>query len=110
MIWYLFLDDERYPPLDGAFNWRIARNVDDAMYYIQTYGMPAHMSIDHDLGAGEQTGMDFVKTLVSYCDDVGICRNHAGPLRPFDGSDVRRICDRIWIAGSGRRRSRLTME
>lgn len=74
MIWKLFLDDERYPPDDDGFSylWRIARNVDDAMYYIRTCGMPDFMSLDHDLGYGKMTGMDFVKTLTWWCDRRGI--------------------------------------
>ena len=67
MNWKLFLDDERYPAKDTLeSNWRIARSVKDAMYYIQQYGMPELMSLDHDLGLQQLTGMDFVKQLVSY--------------------------------------------
>lgn len=63
MIWYLFLDDERYPATGGAVIPTIARNVNDAMWLIQTYGMPNHMSLDHDLGDRRMDGMDFLKTL-----------------------------------------------
>lgn len=70
MNWKLFLDDERYPAKDTLeSNWRIARNVEDAMYYIKQYGMPELMSLDHDLGFMKLTGMDFVKRLVSYALD-----------------------------------------
>lgn len=64
MGWVLFLDDERYPVNS---DWVIARNVGDAFWYIQNKGMPDHMSLDHDLGFGCFTGMDFVKAL---CWDI----------------------------------------
>jgi hypothetical protein len=71
-MWKLFLDDERYPPTDTLrSNWRIARNVDDAIYYIRIYGRPDYMSLDHDLGYGKQTGMDFCKWLVNWSIDTG---------------------------------------
>lgn len=55
MNWKLFLDDERYP-VDNR--WVIARNVDDAIWYITNYGMPSFISFDHDLGPFKQSGMD----------------------------------------------------
>ena len=72
-MWQLFLDDERYPPnpRTKGLNWKLARNVDDAMWFIRTYGIPKFMSLDHDLGVGKLTGMDFVKTFCSYLLDQG---------------------------------------
>jgi hypothetical protein len=73
--YYLYLDDERYPdynPLDND-RWRIARNFDDAVWYVRTYGMPMYISFDHDLGAPQnRTGMDFAKWLVDYMLDNDI--------------------------------------
>lgn len=66
--WRLFLDDERYPP-DTAFNWKIARNVDDAVYYVNTYGLPTFMSLDHDMGYMKLSGKDFANWIVNYCLD-----------------------------------------
>jgi hypothetical protein len=47
MKWKLFLDDDRYP-VDNT--WVIARNFDDACLYVTNYGLPTHMSLDHDMG------------------------------------------------------------
>lgn len=72
MGWKLFLDDDRYPPQDRVENnWRIARNVDDAIYYIKTYGRPDSMSLDHDLGFMKLDGKDFCNWLVNWCMDTG---------------------------------------
>jgi hypothetical protein len=77
--WARILDDERYP-VEGVHDWRIARNVENALYYIRMHGMPYFMSLDHDLGYGRLSGMDFVKTLVSYCQLVSYC--HDEGIRP----------------------------
>ena len=74
--YYLFLDDERYPTditdVDLSL-FRIARNFDDAVWYIRTFGMPGWISFDHDLGApANRTGMDFAKWLVDYMIDNDI--------------------------------------
>lgn len=70
-MYYLFLDDERYPVPpwvpDLSLDWRIVRNFDDAVWHVRTFGLPTHMSLDHDLGANARTGMDFVKWL---CDHI----------------------------------------
>lgn len=67
MIWKLFLDDERYPT-DNT--WVIARNFDDAVWYVKSYGLPVFISFDHDLGAPQnRTGMDFAKWLVNHIID-----------------------------------------
>lgn len=68
-MWALFLDDDRYPVDLDKYDWKIARNVDDAMWYVRNYGLPAYMSLDHDLGAGRLTGHDFIKMLVSHLID-----------------------------------------
>lgn len=61
MTYKLFLDDER-SPLDDS--WTVFRTVNQAMSYVHEFGPPTHMSLDHDLGANEQTGYDFVKQYV----------------------------------------------
>ena len=48
MRYRLYLDDIRYPP-DNHPDWRIARNYHDALWYVKTYGLPYHVSFDHDL-------------------------------------------------------------
>lgn len=66
--WKLFLDDERYPIFEGIQDlFQIARNFDDAVWMVENYGIPYHMSLDHDLGSpGNRTGMDFVKWFAEY--------------------------------------------
>lgn len=66
MRYKLFLDDERYPPDSSKDDkyWRIARNYQDACWYVETYGLPYFISFDHDLGGpGNFTGLDFAKWL-----------------------------------------------
>lgn len=70
-MWRLFLDDDRYPlTVSGVHDdWKLARNVDDAMWYIRTYGIPYHMSLDHDLGPNKLSGMDFCKLFTAHLID-----------------------------------------
>lgn len=76
MKWKLFLDDERYPTTN---DWVIARNFDDAVWYVTNYGIPYHIAFDHDLGEPQnRTGYDFAKW---FCDWV--VDNDLG----FDGFD-----------------------
>ena len=72
--WKLFLDDERYP-MDNS--WVIARNTLDAMWYVRNYGLPSHISFDHDLGNPNTTmsGMDFAKWFCDYIMDNHIPYN-----------------------------------
>lgn len=66
MKYKLFLDDMRYPTDN---NWVIARNMDDAVWYVTNYGLPHSISFDHDLADDhyiigqlhEKTGYDFAK-------------------------------------------------
>ena len=67
MKWKLFLDDERYP-LDNT--WHIARNFNDAVWYVNTMGIPYEIAFDHDLGSPQNmTGYDFAKWLCIYIED-----------------------------------------
>jgi hypothetical protein len=85
MCFYLFLDDERelknpkyseyllnHP--DGAKKryterpWKVVRNIDEFKAMITKKGIPAVMSLDHDLAEGEgRDGIDCLKWLKSYC-------------------------------------------
>lgn len=47
MRYKLYLDDLRYP--DNHSDWRIARNYHDAVWMLKNYGLPYHISFDHDL-------------------------------------------------------------
>ena len=61
MRWNLFIDDERMP-LDVTWGsvqeqaayrdneWFIARNWEDALNLIRSFGIPSLISFDHDLG------------------------------------------------------------
>jgi hypothetical protein len=59
--WFLYLDDLRSPPEDGR-EYVVARTPDEAMAYIRVRGLPAFMSLDHDLGPGLDT-MQFLHSL-----------------------------------------------
>jgi len=69
----LYLDDMRYPDIHE--DWRIARNYHDAVWMVKNYGLPYHISFDHDLNdivdyythMMEFTGYDFAKW---FCDWV----------------------------------------
>ena len=78
MRYKLYLDDLRYP--DYHEDWRIARNYHDALWWVKTYGLPYHISFDHDLGnedntppwhdcPNEFTGYDFAKWFCDYVLD-----------------------------------------
>ena len=76
MTYKLFLDDVRFP---DTSDWTIARNMDDAVWYIQNKGIPYFIAFDHDLahehyiiGDGEKTGYTFAKWFTSYIMDKNI--------------------------------------
>ena len=58
----MFLDDERFPPDDGA-EWIIVRDWDEVQTAVKTHGMPSFISFDHDLGDNIPTGYDIAKSL-----------------------------------------------
>lgn len=94
MRYKLYLDDLRYP--DYHDDWRLARNYHDALWYVKTYGLPYHISFDHDLAdvhyqmdsdygplddfmdspasgkPKEFTGYDFAKWFCDYVLDNGL--------------------------------------
>lgn len=52
--WKLWLDDMRNP-IDYALKYKTdqyiwAVNTDQAEYYVEMWGPPVHMALDHDLG------------------------------------------------------------
>jgi len=76
MTYKLFLDDIRFP---ATSDWIIARNMDDAVWYIKNHGVPFFISFDHDLAAdhyiigdGEKTGYTFAKWLTTYVSERNI--------------------------------------
>lgn len=75
MTYRLFLDDERFPPDDGA--WLIARTVDEARAIVEANGIPAFISFDHDLGPGPNA-MQFAHWLADHVLD------HSLSLDGFD--------------------------
>jgi hypothetical protein len=65
----LYLDDIREPK---GNNYKVVRSFKEAVEYIQEFGIPSHISFDHDLGCDENgkvfyTGYDFAKYLIN-CD------------------------------------------
>lgn len=80
----LFLDDIRtldqakvsYPTNELVI---IARNMDDACFYVRRHGIPQVIHFDHDLaeehyiiGEGDKTGYDFARWLCDYMLDNGL--------------------------------------
>lgn len=57
----MFIDDERLPP-EG--NWAIVRSSDEAIEYVQDWGVPNFISFDHDLG-GTDTSIRFINWLIA---------------------------------------------
>ncbi len=96
MNWKLFLDDERYP-VDNT--WVIARNVDDAIWYVTNYGMPSFISFDHDLGPFKQSGMDLAKWLVGYImdNDVNIdnFEFYVHSQNPVGAENIRSLMNKL---------------
>jgi hypothetical protein len=60
-MYKLYLDDLRKPRGKG---WVVVRSYDEAVAYVEENGFPQAVSLDHDLGAGTKTGMDFARYLV----------------------------------------------
>ena len=60
--WCLYLDDIRDCP-DDSIDWTVARSTEEAKSFVLEFGMPALMSLDHDLG-GDDTTMRFLGWLV----------------------------------------------
>lgn len=79
--WGLFLDDVRFPRevtwviLPKDIEWITARNFQEFRNLLNDFGLPSHVSFDHDLctdhyiGANttEPTGLDCAYYLVEYC-------------------------------------------
>jgi Ca2+-binding EF-hand superfamily protein len=63
MKWFLFVDDERFPPHDGN-TWHIARNIDQVFTFLTKFGTPDYISFDHNLGNGTPSGFVIAKALV----------------------------------------------
>lgn len=64
--WKLYLDDIRN--IDDP-TYIVARTVEEAQHLVEKYGVPEHISFDHDLGVDDMgnllpTGYDFAKWLV----------------------------------------------
>ena len=70
MSYYLFIDDERFPPND-AKPWEIVRSSKEACDAVECRGMPTFISFDHDLG-GDDTAMRFLHWLTDHVLDHGI--------------------------------------
>lgn len=62
----LYIDDIRTPK-DSSF--KVIRSFDEAVKFIQEFGIPEYISFDHDLGCDKngielESGYDFAKWLV----------------------------------------------
>lgn len=65
MKYRLFIDDERFPITP---DWFVARNSYQAIYALETWGMPTEIAFDHNL-SGTDTSMVFLHKLVQLLDE-----------------------------------------
>ena len=70
MEYNMFIDDERYPPMDGSV-WVIVRTSQQAIDWITSNGYPSFISFDHDLG-GDDTSMRLVNWIIDDCLNMGM--------------------------------------
>ena len=63
--WRLFVDDERVGPQG---QWTFAPTYEKAIYFIENFGMPVDMSLDHDMWTSVLQGLGFVEWLEMYID------------------------------------------
>lgn len=73
---YLWLDDNRNPlyKAPNGGEWVIARDYNEAVSLVETFGFPLYVSFDHDLGivdGVELNGYDFAKYLCERDMDFG---------------------------------------
>lgn len=68
--YYIFLDDERFPPDNDGKPWIIVRKFEDFIWQISRLGIPEFISFDHDIqdfkDDDERTGYTCAKWLVEY--------------------------------------------
>ena len=106
MTYTLFLDDLRFPA-DVKYNYgpyqnvRICRNMDDAVWAVEQYGLPTMISFDHDLadvhyivGDGEKTGYTFAKWFCDYVMDNNLRLPvgfgfHVHSMNPVGAENIR---------------------
>lgn len=91
MMYKLYLDDLRnLPDLDS--DWRLARNYHDAVWYVKNYGLPYHVSFDHDLADVHYNLESAYGPMDEYMDGAP----RTGAPREFTGYDFAKwLCD--WI-------------
>lgn len=74
--WALFLDDLRdlsyLTNTHGYEYWYTARSTEEAKKLILTYGMPAYIAFDHDLGLDSEGLEDKATNLLKWMNEVGI--------------------------------------
>lgn len=118
----IFLDDERHVwqvtwiPMPQDQSWTTVRSYSAFVSEIETNGIPAFISFDHDLGAEayiiasggesahrdyyrrpnrEMTGYDCAIWLVQYCNDRALplpeCQVHS--MNPVGASNIRAVLE-----------------
>lgn len=60
-MYKMYIDDIRVPSKN---DYVVVRSVEEAIEYIENYGMPVYISFDHDLGDNVPSGYDFAKWIV----------------------------------------------
>ena len=110
MDYILFLDDVRFPvDAKKAFNTDeiviIARSMDDAVWYVERYGVPHQIHFDHDLAdehygkdTGEKTGFTFAKWFCDWVMDNNITLPdnfyyHVHSINPVGSENIRKYME-----------------
>lgn len=112
MAWTLFLDDIRFPA-DVKYNYGpyrdvvICRNMDDAVWCVEQYGLPTMISFDHDLAddhyligssKNEKTGYAFAKWFCDYVMDNSLDLSedfcyHVHSMNPVGAENIRKYME-----------------
>jgi hypothetical protein len=73
----LFLDDTRIPKDVQLYDadWIVVRSYEEAVDFVEAFGFPEWVSLDHDLGT-EKTGLDFAHFLVDLDLDRNVMPNN----------------------------------
>ena len=69
----LFVDDCRPAP-DG---WELARNLAETRAWVTANGAPDVVSLDHDMGDGEPTGLDIARWMLEAMALPRLCMVHS---------------------------------
>lgn len=96
MNYRMFIDDERFPVTP---DWYIARNSYQAIYALETWGIPQEIAFDHDLG-GDDTAIIFINKLQELLENHEVefpvdFKYHIHSQNPIGAMNIRNKMD--WL-------------